>query len=48
VPFDQAYCSEDCYWSDQAKMKKEKNRNILFVVVTAVSVSVIFIIGHFL
>ena len=48
VPFEQAYCSEDCYWKDQAKIKKEKSNSILFVVVTAVSVLVILTIGAFL
>jgi len=48
VPFEQAYCSEDCYWKDQARIKKEKNKNIIFVAVTAASVAVILIVGHFL
>ena len=45
VPFDQAYCSEDCYWKDHARTKKEKRDNILFAVLTGVSVIVILVVG---
>ncbi len=45
VPFEQAYCSEECYWNDQAQTKEEKRKNLLFVVLTAVSVIVIVAIG---
>ncbi|MCL2510100.1 MAG: DUF2116 family Zn-ribbon domain-containing protein [Methanomassiliicoccaceae archaeon] len=38
VPFEQAYCSEDCYWKDQAKTKKEKNKNLIFGAATAICV----------
>jgi len=45
VPFDQAYCKEDCYWKDQAKIKKEKRGNLIFVVLTVASVAVIAAVG---
>ncbi|MDR1955087.1 MAG: DUF2116 family Zn-ribbon domain-containing protein [Candidatus Methanoplasma sp.] len=45
VPFEQAYCSEDCYWNDQAKNRKEKRNNIIFVALTAASVAAIAIAG---
>ena len=45
VPFDQAFCSEDCYWSEQARIKKEKKDNIMFVLLTAVSVAAIVAIS---
>lgn len=45
VPFDQAYCSEDCYWKDQAQTKEEKRKNVIFVAATAISVIVIIAIG---
>jgi predicted nucleic acid-binding Zn ribbon protein len=45
VPFDQAYCSEKCYYDDQAKTKKEKRDNMLFVLLSAVSVAIILIAG---
>ena len=48
IPFERAYCSEDCYWKDQAKIKKEKNDNIRFAIITAVSVVVIFVVGFVL
>ncbi|MCL1811133.1 MAG: DUF2116 family Zn-ribbon domain-containing protein [Methanomassiliicoccaceae archaeon] len=41
VPFEQAYCKEECYWNDQAKMKKEKKNNLIFILVTAASVAAI-------
>ncbi len=47
VPFEQAYCSEDCYWKDQAKMKKEKRDNIIFVAAAGASVAVILLVGAF-
>lgn len=30
VPFDMAYCCEDCYWEYQRNQKKHKNREMLF------------------
>jgi len=48
VPFEQAYCSEECYWKDQARIKKDRNNNILFVILTAVSVVVVLAIGALL
>jgi len=45
VPFEQAYCSEDCYWKDQARIKKERRDNILFAVLTVASVSAIAAAG---
>ena len=48
VPFDQAYCTEECYHKDQARIKKEKRDNIIFAVLTAASITVILILGYFL
>ncbi|MCL2032437.1 MAG: DUF2116 family Zn-ribbon domain-containing protein [Methanomassiliicoccaceae archaeon] len=48
VPFDQAYCSEDCYWKEQARIKKEKKDNMLFAVLTVVSVAAILAVGIFM
>jgi Uncharacterized protein containing a Zn-ribbon len=45
VPFDRAYCKEECYWNDQARMKKEKNDNVRFAVLTVVSVVIIAVVG---
>jgi len=48
VPFDMAYCKEECYWNDQARMKKEKRDGTVFAVLTVVSVTVIILIGIFI
>lgn len=48
VPFDQAFCSEKCYWDEQARIKKEKRRNLIFGAVTAVCVLAIFAASQFL
>lgn len=48
VPFEQAYCSEGCYWKDHAKVRKEKNNNIIFIAATAASVVAILAVGAFL
>lgn len=48
VPFDQAYCSEKCYWDDQARMKKEKRDNMLFIAVAGIIVIVILVVGALL
>ena len=47
VPFDQAYCSEDCYWKDQARIGKEKRNNMIFVLLTAICVSAIIAVSVF-
>jgi predicted nucleic acid-binding Zn ribbon protein len=45
VPFERAYCSEDCYWKDHAEKKKEKNNNMIFAILTIVSVAAITAAG---
>lgn len=45
VPFDRAYCTEDCYWKDQARMKKEKKNNLLFILITGASVLAIMAVS---
>ncbi|MCK9322480.1 MAG: DUF2116 family Zn-ribbon domain-containing protein [Candidatus Methanomethylophilaceae archaeon] len=42
IPFDMAYCSEECYYKYQAKIKKEKQNTMLFWGLAALSVIVIF------
>ena len=48
VQFDRAYCCEECYWNDQAQMKGEKKKNILFAAGTIASVVIIAIVGIFI
>jgi len=45
VPFDRAYCTEDCYWKDQARMKKKKKNNLLFILLTGASVLAIMAVS---
>jgi predicted nucleic acid-binding Zn ribbon protein len=45
VPFEQAYCSEECYYNEQARVKKEKTNNYIFVAVTAASIIAITAVG---
>ena len=45
VPFDRAYCTEDCYWNDQARIKKEKRDNYIFAGLTIASVAIIAAVG---
>ena len=48
VPFEQAYCSEECYYSEQARIKKEKRNNYLFAAAAAASIIAIALVGIFL
>ena len=48
VPFEQAYCSEECYYNEEARVSKEKRNNYLFVAAAAASIAVILLIGYFL
>jgi len=48
VPFEQAYCSEECYYNEEARVGKEKRKNYLFVAAAALSIAVILLIGFFL
>jgi len=46
IPFDQAYCSMECYKGDHARMRKERLRDI-FVAATALGgVAIILILGY--
>ncbi|MDR0887583.1 MAG: DUF2116 family Zn-ribbon domain-containing protein [Candidatus Methanoplasma sp.] len=45
VPFDMLYCKMECYHAYQAQLKQERNKNILFVVLSVVSVIVIGAVG---
>ncbi|MDR0309538.1 MAG: DUF2116 family Zn-ribbon domain-containing protein [Candidatus Methanoplasma sp.] len=48
VPFEQAFCSEDCYWKEDARVKKERNNNIIFALLTVASVAAIAAAGTLL
>jgi predicted nucleic acid-binding Zn ribbon protein len=48
VPFEQAYCSEECYHKERARVKKEKRDFTLFVIAGAVSITAIMAVGFFL
>lgn len=46
VPFEQAYCSEKCYYADQARMRKEKLRNAAFAALAIGVSALILVIGY--
>ena len=41
VPFDMAYCCEDCYWSYQGNMVRERRKMNLYVTAAVVAVAVL-------
>lgn len=45
VPSDQAYCSEECYHKDQARISKEKRTETFWTVATFVAVIAILTVG---
>ncbi len=48
IPFEQAYCSEECYYADQRRIGREKRRdNAVFTVATA-GTATLLLIGYFL
>lgn len=46
VPSDQAYCSVECYYKDQDRLKKEKLRERIIAAVAAIGVVAILAIGY--
>jgi len=46
VPFEQAYCSEECYYKDKAKKRKERRNALLWAVFGAGGIIVIAAIGY--
>jgi len=46
VPFDMAFCCEDCYWKYQATTKKEREKNMLFYGVAIASIIAIVAFGY--
>lgn len=45
VPSDQAYCSVECYYKDQDKIKGEKRKEILWTAIAFVGVLAILAVG---
>lgn len=45
VPFDQAYCSVECYERDQERIRKERIRDIGLAVVAVAGAATILTIG---
>lgn len=45
VPFDQAYCSMECYERDQGRIRKERTRDISLAAVAVTGAAAILTIG---
>ncbi len=48
VPFEQAYCSMECYNMDHERMKKEKIRDGILAGTAVAGAAIILIAGYFL
>ena len=46
VPFEQAYCSMECYENDQKRIRKEKVRDTPMAVTAVVGAAVILVAGY--
>jgi len=46
VPFDQAYCCEECYYKDQARIKKEKLKETSWTVIAVAGIAAILVVGY--
>ena len=46
VPFEQAYCSMECYENDQKRIRKEKVRDTAMAVTAVVGAAVILVAGY--
>lgn len=47
VPSDQAYCSLECYYKDQANIKKEKRKELAITVIAFAGVLAILLTAYF-
>lgn len=45
VPFDQAYCSEECYYADQKRIRSERLRDVLIGVIAVAGALAVLAIG---
>lgn len=43
IPFDMAFCREDCYWEYQRKKRKEKEKWAVYAAVLAITVAVLLV-----
>lgn len=48
VPFEQAYCCEDCYWKDQEKIKKDRQREALLAAIAVIGAVAILAVSFIL
>ena len=46
VPFEQAYCSEECYYADQKRIRDERLRDVAIGAVAVVGAVVILVLGY--
>ena len=46
VPFEQAYCCEECYYADQKRIRKEKTRDAAIAGIAILGAAVILVLGY--
>ncbi len=46
VPFEQAYCCEECYYADQKRIRSEKTRDVVMAAVAIAGVAVVLLLGY--
>lgn len=46
VPFEQAYCSMECYNKDHERMRRERRNNLVVTALTAAGVVAILVLGY--
>lgn len=45
VPFDQAYCCEECYYADQRRMRSERMREVIIAAIAVGGAAAVLIAG---
>lgn len=46
VPFEQAYCCEDCYYADQKRIRSERLRDAAVAGIAVAGAVVILVLGY--
>ena len=46
VPFDQAYCCEECYYADQKRIRSRRIRDAAMAAVAVAGVVIVLVIGY--
>lgn len=48
IPFGEEYCDDECRAGEEARVRKERNKDLAFYVISGITIVVILVLGYIL